>query len=183
MIIIFTGPPLAGKGTQANLLSQKLQIPVFSIGAIIREEYQKGNPEAIEGYEQYSLKGLHLPVELKFKWLSTRMETCKDGFIIDNFPGTSEDLRTFIDYLSKKERTVDVAFLMNLSKEEAQKRMGLRSRADDKPEIAQKRRIIQDEDRIPVINYFKEQGKLIEINADDSIENIHKDILKHLHLL
>lgn len=180
MIIVFVGPPFAGKGTQASLLGQKLGLPVFSMGAIIREEYKAGNSKAIEGFEKYSMKGFHLPIELKFDLLKERLEKATTGFILDHFPATQEDLDTFNKYLDSKGFHIDRAFYLFVSEEEMKKRMMVRGRADDDPEIILKRREIQDKDRIPVINYLKDKRILEEINAQRSIEEVQKDILNRL---
>lgn len=180
MIIVFFGPPFAGKGTQTNILGKKLGLPVFSMGAIIREEYKAGNPKAIEGFEKYSMKGLHLPIEFKFNLLKERLEKAPNGFILDHFPATQEDLDAFNNYLSSKGLHIERAFYLFISEEEMKKRVMVRGRADDDPEIIRKRREIQDKDRIPVISYFKDKGILEEVNAQRSIEEVQKDILNRL---
>lgn len=180
MIIVFIGPPFSGKDTQARLLGKELNLPVYSMGAIIREAYEKGDPRAVEGFEQYSMKGLHVPIELKFDLLRERFEKTIDGFILDNFPATQEDLDTFNDYLSKNNLKIDRVFLINISREEMLKRMTHRGREDDKPEVVMKRRETQDQDRVPVIAYFKNQGLLIEINSEGEIEEVHKQLMENL---
>lgn len=180
MIIVFIGPPFAGKGTQAALLGKKLDLPVFSMGGIIRQAYKSGHPTAVEGFEKYSLKGLHLPISLKFPLLEEKLNNVEDGFILENFPATAEDLRTFNRYVLRNKLNVTKVFLLTLSEQQAMKRMLLRGRVDDTAEIVKKRREIQDEDRIPVINFYMEQGLLVEVNGEGDINKIHKQILDHL---
>lgn len=176
MIIVFLGPPYSGKGTQAEKLGKKLQIPVFSMGDIIREAYKRGDPKAIEGFENYSMKGLHLPNDLKFPLLQEKLDNIKD-FILDNYPATQEDLDKFLNYLYQKSLKLDKVFYVYISVEEMRKRMVGRGREDDKPEIVFKRRKQQDLDRIPVLEYFKSQEILEEINGESSREEINKKIL------
>lgn len=180
MIIVFIGPPFAGKGTQVNLLGKKLNLPVFSMGAIIREEYKAGNPKAIEGFENYSMKGFHLPIELKFGLLKERIEKATTGFILDHFPATQEDLDAFNKYLDSKGLHIKRAFYLFVSEEEMKKRIIVRGRADDNLEIIMKRREIQDKDRIPVISYFRNKGILEEVDGGRSVEEVHRDILNRL---
>lgn len=180
MNIIFIGPPFAGKGTQAKILSEKLNIPVFSMGGIIREEYEKGNPKAVEGYENYTVKGHHVPNELKFGLLQERLELEKNGFIIDNYPATQEDLDTFMNYCAHNNITIDKVFAFNISENEMTHRIVPRGRADDNPEVVMTRRVVQDQDRIPVIEYFKKKDLLVEINGEQSIEDVHKQIMTGL---
>lgn len=179
MIIIFTGPPFSGKDTQAKLLREKLGLPIFSMGAIIREAYDKKDARAVEGFENYSMKGLHVPIELKFDLLKDSLNKL-NNFILDNFPATEEDLESFLKYLSERNLKVDHVFYLTLSKKEMEKRLIHRGREDDDPRVVEKRREIQDKDRESVLGYFKTQGLLREIEGNQSIENVHKDIMRHI---
>ncbi len=180
MIIIFIGPPFSGKGTQAKIISDKLNLPVFSMGALIREACEKGDPKAKEGFEQFSLKGFHLPVSLKFYLLKGKLDELKDGFILDNFPASKEDLDAFNGYLKERKLKVSKVFYIFISKEEMIKRLKARERKDDSLEIVLRRRRIQDQDRISVIEFFKRLGVLEEINGEGSIEETNEKILRLL---
>lgn len=181
MILVFIGSPYAGKGTQVGLISKKFGIPVFSMGNLIREAYKEGNPKAVEGFTNYSMKGLHLPISLKFDLLKERIDLLENGFILDNFPATKEDLETFLPYLKQKSKNIDKVFYINISKEEMLKRMIFRGREDDKEEIVLKRREVQDQDRIPVIEYFKKEGILEEINGEKPIPLVQEEIISCLN--
>lgn len=180
MIIIFIGPPYAGKGTQVNLLAEKLGLPFFAMGELIRSARSSGDPKAIKGFEEYSMKGLHLPIDLKFYLLKDKLDKASDGFILDNFPANKEDLEAFNNYLRERRLTVDKVVYLFVSEEEMKKRMIVRGRADDSPDILMIRREIQDKDRVAVIEHFKRQGVLEEINGKASIEEVHQEILNRL---
>ncbi len=182
MIIVFIGPPYSGKDTQSKLIASDLGIPIFSMGSLIRKAYKEGNPKAIEGFEQYSMKGLHVPISLKFALLRERMDEEKDGFILDNFPATLEDLETFKEYLQEKSLKVDKVFSLKISEEEMIRRRTQRGRADDEVDILLKRREEQDKDRIPVIEYFKSTGILKEINDEgQTVEETHQIIMEEIY--
>lgn len=183
MNIIFTGPPLAGKGTQAQYLGKKLGIPVISIGALLRLGYEKGDKNAVEGYTEYAMKGKYLPIALKFDLIKKELDATGDkGFILENFPSTQEDLDTFNAYLKEKNWTIDKVFNIHLSEQQTFDRMKERGRMDDTEEIIKNRFINQERDRIPVVQFYKQIGKLVDINGDDSRENIHQKICELLHL-
>jgi adenylate kinase len=183
MIIVFIGPPYAGKDTQGKLLSREFgNIPIFSMGHLIREAREKGDETFIKAYEEYALKGLHLPTEIKFPLLKEKMDQAKDGFILDNFPATENDLSTLNDYLLQANKKIDAVICLNISNEEMQKRFKVasRGRRDDHPEIIIARRDIQNKDRVPVLEFYRNQDLLLEINGEGGVDAIHKQILKEL---
>jgi adenylate kinase len=180
MILVFLGPPFSGKGTQAEILSKELGISVFSMGAIIRDAYAEDYPRAKEGYENYSMKGLHLPNEIKFPWLIKKIDGQED-FILDNYPGNQEDLDTMLNYLAENSLQIDKVFCVNISIEEMKNRMIQRGRPDDNPEIVLTRREIQDKDRQPVLEYFRQKGLLAEINGEGTIDAVHAAIKGELN--
>lgn len=180
MNIIFLGPPYSGKGTQAKLLSQKLHIPGFSMGELIRDAISSGNKKVKKGYEDFAMKGYYLPVELKFDLIKEKLDTSKNGFIVDNFPSNKADLDMFNTYIFKKGIAIDKVFNIMISEEEMLNRFVSRGRPDDTKEIVLKRRVNQDKERLPVLKYFKEKGILIEINGEQSVEDIFQDILSYV---
>ena len=181
MILIFLGPPYSGKGTQATILGKKLNLPVFSMGELIREGNRLGNPKAVEGYKNYSMKGLHLPNSLKFDLLKEKLDQNKNGFILDNYPATQEDLDTLLSYLSENNLRVNKVFYVKISVEEMKNRMVQRGRDDDKPEIVLTRRAVQDKDRLPVLEYFKNKGMLVEIDGEGPIDAVQAKIREALN--
>lgn len=175
MNIIFTGPPLSGKGTQAKLLGQKLNLPVFSVGALLRTHVQ-------DGYKAYAMKGHNLPAELKFTLLKEKLDSARNGFILENFPASEDDLQVFLTYLQNRGLKIDKVFHITIPKTEAKKRMLVRGRIDDSVEIVQRRSIIQTEDRKPVLAYFKKMGVLVDIDGKGTREDVHKRVLSNVPL-
>lgn len=173
MNIIFTGPPLAGKGTQAKLLGEYLNLPVFFIGQLLREQVK-------EGYEKYAMTGRNLPTGLKFGLLEEKMDAAKKGFILENFPATIDDLGVFVAYLDKRGLTINRVFNITISEEETKKRMLNRGRIDDVADIVAKRKAIQGRDREPVLDYFNKQGVIVDIDGEGTIEDVHKRIVEKL---
>ena len=183
MIIVFIGPPYAGKDTQGKLLSQKFgNLPIFSMGHLIREAQESGNETFVKAYREYSLKGLHLPSEIKFPLLKEKMDKAKQGFILDNFPATKDDLAILNDYLIKANKKINRVIYLHISEREMKKRFegAFRGRKDDDATIVAARREIQDQDRVPVLEFYKSQNLLSEINGEGNIDKIHREILEKL---
>ncbi len=181
-IIIFLGAPFSGKETQTTPLSQKLNIPVFSMGHLIREA-RVLDPEIERAFQEYTVKGLHVPIEIKFDLLKKEMEKHLEGFILDNFPASQEDLDVFNNYISGCPLKVTKVFYLKIGYEEMIKRFNEssnRGRADDTVDALQTRSTIQSQDREPVLEYFRNQGMLVEINGEQAIESVTNDILKNL---
>ena len=182
MIIIFIGPPFAGKDTQASLLSKKLSLPLFSMGGLIRDARERGDEIIANAYRKYTLHGLHIPINIKFGLLKKKLDNLNDGFILNNFPATIEDLNAFNKYLTERNLSVDKVFYLYISKDVMQERFknSLRKRPDDDSGIILTRREVQDKDRIPVIDYFRNLGILVEVRGERDIDTVHKDIISLL---
>lgn len=182
-IYILIGPPLSGKETQGTLLEDSLGgIPRFSMGHLIREA--RNVDEVFEkAYQQYSMQGKHLPNEIKFPLLASKMDTAlQTGFILDNFPATAEDVTYLEDYIKGKNLQIKSVIVLAVSEDEMRKRFEIakekRGRADDTFENVHARRQIQDNDRKSVLQHYKNLGLLHEINGEQSVEQVHQRILE-----
>lgn len=89
MKIIFLGAPGAGKGTQAEIVSETYKIPAISTGAIIREAIKTGT-EMGKAAKSYTEAGKLVPDEVVIGIIKERLakDDCKNGFILDGFPRT-----------------------------------------------------------------------------------------------
>lgn len=181
MIIVFIGRPESGKGTQAKLLSRETGLPVFAMGDLIRQAVDT-NPDVALAYEQYALEGRHLPNSIKFPLLQDQLDTVNNGFILDNYPATQEDLETFNSYLTRHRWSIARVFNIVISPDEVVQRMKLdnRGRLDDDERIIRERIRIQDRDRDDVIAYFREKAMLEEIDGEREIGIVHGDIMSRL---
>lgn len=186
-IYILIGPPLSGKETQGELLEDSLGgIPRFSMGHLIRDA--RGKDTVFEkAYQQYSMQGKHLPNEIKFPLLEVKMdEAANRGFILDNFPGTAEDVIYLENYLKDKNLQVKKVVVLTVSEDEMRKRFEIakerRGRADDTFENVHARRAIQDKDREPVIEHYEKLGLVVKVNGEQSVEDVHQDILEAIEI-
>ena len=89
MNLIFFGAPGAGKGTQAEKVSEKLNIPTISTGAIIRAAIKAGTDMG-KSAQSFIEKGNLVPDEVVIGIIKDRLDEddCKGGFILDGFPRT-----------------------------------------------------------------------------------------------
>ncbi|MCJ7497691.1 MAG: adenylate kinase [candidate division Zixibacteria bacterium] len=127
MDFIFLGAPGAGKGTQAELLSLKLNVPHISTGDILRDEVKKGTLLG-EKVMVFMSKGELVPDGLILEVMKKRLEEkdCKKGFILDGFPRTlvqAESLDRLLNGIGKK---IDRVFKIKVSDEAIIKRLSAR---------------------------------------------------------
>ena len=120
MNIIFFGAPGAGKGTQAEIVSEKLEIPTISTGAIIRAAI-KGGTEMGKSAQSYIEKGALVPDEVVIGIIKDRLDEddCKNGFILDGFPRTIPQAEA----LDKMGVKIDVVLELHVPDEEIVTRM------------------------------------------------------------
>lgn len=118
MRIILLGPPGAGKGTQAKLISEKYLISHISTGDIFRKNISEKTPLGVKAKE-YMDKGLLVPDELTIDIVKDRLtnEDCKTGFLLDGFPRTVNQAEALEDFLKTREEKIDTALLINVPSE------------------------------------------------------------------
>lgn len=181
MIICFLGPEGSGKGTQAEMLAKKLQLPHIVTGDILR---QRKNEDSQMGQliRETFAKGSYLPDDKIIAIFLNRIqeEDCVSGFIADGYPrsiGQAEALDTFLREHNSK---VDYVFALTLSEEESVKRLMARGRFDDTPDQI-KGRLATYYDRVQaMLDRYKAQNVLENVDGERSIEEIHADILRRI---
>lgn len=176
MKIILVGIQGSGKSTQGNLLSEKLKIPYLSTGHIFRNLAKEKTPEGRYIKETINA-GYLLPDSKTLEIVSNYVlrPEYKDGFILDGFPRTTVQAEAF------KEK-IDYVFYLKVSDKEALWRIsGRDDERDDETLKAIRRRIeLFHEVTLPVLDFYKEKGILIEINGEQSIEDINKEMFSKL---
>lgn len=197
MNIIFLGAPGAGKGTQAEIVSEKLAIPTVSTGNIIRAALKNGTPMGLKAKE-YIESGKLVPDEVVIGIIKDRLaeDDCKNGFILDGFPRTipqAEALDTMgiiIDKVIDIE-VADERIAARMSGRRVCKACGnsyhleykkpqndgvcdacggeLVQRKDDAPETVLERLKIYHEETEPLKDYYEKQGKLFIVEGQEEV--------------
>lgn len=204
MNIIFVGIQGSGKGTQASVIAKELGLAHISTGDLFRGA--KG--ELGQKLKEIMDAGQLVPNELTLQILKERMiqDDCENGIILDGFPRNLEQAQDL-----EKEIKIDKVIEIKISDDESMKRLSGRiscenckanynilttpkpaqegicdkcggkliQRADDTPIAIQKRIDAYHEQTEPILEFYKE--KLIEINGEQKIENVKKDILETLN--
>lgn len=124
MNLILLGPPGAGKGTQAKLISSNFKVPHISTGDIFRANISQNTELGIRA-KQYMDKGLLVPDEVTIDIVKDRLtkDDCKDGFLLDGFPRTVKQAEALDEFLNKNGSKVDASILIDVPKENIFERM------------------------------------------------------------
>ncbi len=210
MKIILLGPPGAGKGTQAEVLAQKYDIPTISTGNMIRAEIREGTPLGLQT-KQYIDDGQLVPDEIVMEIVKRRLSKpdCEKGFILDGIPRTIPQAKA-ID-----EMQIGTYVVLNIAvgDEEILNRLGGRRvcgkcgatyhvtfnppktegicntcgdaliiRPDDARETIEKRLLVYHEQTEPLIAYYEAAGKLINIVSEGNVEETTAAVLAALEV-
>ena len=115
MRLVLLGPPGAGKGTQAAILSEKLGVPHISTGDLFRANIGEGTPLGVEA-KSYIDAGKLVPTDVTARMVEDRLnqDDAKDGFLLDGFPRTLPQADALEDLLSGMGRGIDAVIEMQV---------------------------------------------------------------------
>ncbi|HEX9907366.1 MAG TPA: adenylate kinase [Thermoplasmata archaeon] len=204
MKLVLFGPPMAGKGTQAQKLSKKYGIPQVATGDLLRKAVAEKTPLGVR-IKSYLDEGKLGPDDLIVKLIFERVSKpdCKKGYILDGFPRTMGQARQL-------DKATDVDLVLNIVvefEELVERAVGRRTclkcgavyhvkfnppmnegicekcgskliqREDDKEETVRKRLGVYQEQTMPLIEYYKKKGKLVEIESSGGIEAVFQKMV------
>ena len=209
MKLVILGPPGAGKGTQAEYIVEKYNIPHISTGDIFRENI-KYNTELGKKAKSYMDKGLLVPDDLVIALVEDRLnkDDAKEGFLLDGFPRTVAQAVSLDSILDKNDDkltkviniSVDPEILIeravgrrvcktcgmtyhvkfNPPKEEGvcdKDGTKLIQRDDDTEETVKTRISVYFDQTAPLIDYYRAQNLLIDIDGAKDIDKVFDDIV------
>jgi adenylate kinase len=176
MKLVLIGIQGSGKSTQGNMLSHLLQIPYLSTGHIFREIAKEKT--SLGRYMKETINaGILVPDDKTIEIVNTYLSRPEyvRGYILDGFPRTLKQAHEFSN-------NVDKVIYLNITDKEALWRLVNRhqDRADETLPALKKRIELFHKFTEPVIEYYKEQGKLIELEGTKAIREVNKEILENL---
>jgi len=200
MKIVLIGPPGAGKGVYAQYFRDKYCIPHISTGDIFREEISK-NTELGKRIKSYVEQGLLVPDEITIEVVKRRLEQpdTLNGFILDGFPRTLNQAKA-LDEITSIDAAIHLVVSEEVAVKRLSGRVicpvcgrvynlyyeprpkfdeqcdydgaKLMRRKDDEPEVVKQRYRVFYDTFAPILEYYKNTSRLIEVNADKSIKEI-----------
>ena len=172
--IIFFGPPGAGKGTQAKILSEHLNVPHLSTGDILRKKLLENDHLAIE-LKKIMAAGNLVSDDILNSIVSSRLsKESNNGFILDGYPRTLQQSEFLNNFLFRASRSIDHIFNIKINFETLKNRILKRSteerREDDNIDIIETRYNEYLNSTQMVSNFYKDQYKTIFYEIDGSLE-------------
>lgn len=176
MKLVLIGIQGAGKSTQGNMLSEALNIPYLSSGHVFRQMAKKKSKLG-RWLKETLNSGALVPddttVEVILEYLEN--DEYQGGFILDGFPRTVAQAEAFTDGTEK-------VILIDVSDKEALWRISGREtdRDDETLQAIRKRISLFHEVTSQVLEYYKDQGRLIRVDGEQDVDKVFKDIMGHL---
>ena len=203
MNLLLYGAPGSGKGTQANMLRSHFGIPHIATGDMLRAEIQAGTPLGREA-QPILAAGQYVSDDIMIAMIRNRLRQpdCEKGFIMDGFPRTVPQARALDSLMRELGKPLDRVIYLKVDTEELLRRLsgrlvcprcqrtyppatqsceadggGLVQREDDKAEAVKPRIEIYLEKTVPVLDHYREEGLVSEIDGRGTIEDISRQVL------
>ncbi len=173
--LLFLGAPGAGKGTQAEILSQTFSYLHLSTGELLRKEIDM-NTSLGKQVKNIINRGELVSDELVLKIVRQNLDKDNKGWILDGYPRNLSQANSLNEVLNEINQPLEVVFYLDIPEDVLIKRLLLRGRKDDTEETIKKRVKIYKKTTEPLIQYFRDLSLLEYIDADRDLNTISSDI-------
>jgi len=182
MRLVLLGAPGSGKGTQATRLKEQLQVPHISTGDLLRAAVAAGTPLGLQA-KAVMERGELVSDEIVLGMLEERFKQpdIAAGFILDGYPRNLAQASALDALLNRLGLPVDVAVQLDVSTELLIQRIAGRAqaegRADDSPEAVANRLRVYSDQTAPVIDFYRERGKLVCVFGVGAMEEVSQRVM------
>ena len=185
MRLVLLGAPGSGKGTQAARLKEHLQVPHISTGDLLRAEVAAGSKLGLEAKEIMA-RGELVSDAILLGMLEDRFsrDDTKGGFILDGYPRNLAQADALNALLERIGQPMDAAVQLEVPTELLVERIAGRAaaegRADDSPESVRTRLQVYNDQTAPVVDFFRQHGKLSVVDGVGSLDEVFNRIVEAL---
>ena len=184
--LLLIGAPGAGKGTQAEKLSAAYKIPAISTGDIFRHNV-KNETELGKQAKAFMDRGEYVPDSLTNDLVRDRLSQAdaKDGFLLDGYPRTAEQVTELDSILESAGTKLDVVVQLTADTDEVVRRLLNRAieqgRADDTEDVIRRRLEVYEEQTAPLTSVYASRGLLVTVDGLGGVEEVTGRILEALN--
>jgi len=183
--IVLLGPPGAGKGTQATAIVEAKGVPHISTGDMLRAAVKAGTPigkKAKAVMDAGELVSDEIVIGIAEERLG--QADAKKGFLLDGFPRTLAQAEALERLLEKLGTPLDCCLALTVDNEaivqRLLKRAQIEGRADDNEATIRERMRVYDNQTAPLLGFYRERGRLIEVSGMGTIESVGQRIQEAL---
>jgi adenylate kinase len=183
MRLVLLGAPGSGKGTQAARLREHLQVPHISTGELLRAAFAAGTPLGLQAKAVMAAGNL-VSDEIVLGMLEERFTQpdTRNGFILDGYPRNLAQAAALDELLDRLRQPMDLAVQLDVGNDLLVDRLAGRAkaegRADDSPEAVRNRLKVYDQQTAPVIDHYRNQGKLAHLDGVGTLDEVFTRILE-----
>ncbi|MGH3622689.1 MAG: adenylate kinase [Sciscionella sp.] len=177
--VILVGPPGAGKGTQAAVLSKELGVPHISTGELFRAHVER-ETELGRQVKCYLDAGKLVPDELTNEVVRERIAEldAEKGFLLDGFPRNTGQADVLAEMLAEQGTKIDTVLEFDAPERELVRRLLARGRSDDNDGVISERQQIYRSETAPLLDYYVDV--LVRVDAVGDVDEISSRALKAL---
>ena len=177
-MIVFFGPAGAGKSVQGNLLAARNDWRWLGAGQLLRDSK---DPELLARMSTGKLVSPEIVNRVMGEALERAKSKQVKKVILDGYPRQLEQAKWLVENKTRHGRDIDLVIVLEVPRTELMRRLEIRGRLDDVPEIIDERLRIYRQEMYPILNYFNEKGvRIAHIDGTGTVGQVHDRIMEEI---